>query len=238
MSISKKNIKPLWANSAGRCAFLACGKRLCGEETKEHAPYTIGEMAHIKGEKPTSNRYDAGQDATERNSYSNLILLCPNHHTLIDKNENEEKFPVDLLHEMKAQHEEFISKRLEVRVFENKYELASSLIPLLAENFQVWKSYGPLSDIARKSPHSNSAHAVWISERLSTIVPNNRLVRSMVEENIELFAPEEQSIVASFITHVKAYERWVEDEITYEAVERFPAAFDELIKELANAGRK
>src|SRR3954454_12821398 len=97
MSISEKTIKLLWANAAGRCAFPDCGALLCTPESGSAAPYTIGEMAHIRGEKPGASRHDAGQTAKERNSYANLILLCPTHHTLIDKPENETSYSVNLL---------------------------------------------------------------------------------------------------------------------------------------------
>jgi len=60
------------------------------------SPYTIGEMAHIRGENPGSNRHDENQTAEQRNDYENLILLCPNHHTLIDKRENEGLYMLSL----------------------------------------------------------------------------------------------------------------------------------------------
>jgi hypothetical protein len=76
MSISEKTIKLLWANAAGRCAFPDCGALLCTPESGSAAPYTIGEMAHIRGEKKGANRHDVSQTAKERDSYANLILLC------------------------------------------------------------------------------------------------------------------------------------------------------------------
>jgi len=84
VAISSKSIKLLWSNAAGRCSFTGCNERLTVEQAAEFAPYTIGEMAHIKGNKAGSNRYDESQPDTERDSYENLILLCPNHHTRID----------------------------------------------------------------------------------------------------------------------------------------------------------
>jgi len=41
---------------------------------------------------------------------ANLILLCPTHHTLIDKN-NGRHFSVDQLHRMKAEHEASVERR-------------------------------------------------------------------------------------------------------------------------------
>jgi hypothetical protein len=47
----------------------------------------IGEMAHIEGEKPNAARYNVSMTDKERQHYSNLILLCPTCHTIIDNDE-------------------------------------------------------------------------------------------------------------------------------------------------------
>ncbi|TOO39893.1 HNH endonuclease, partial [Vibrio parahaemolyticus] len=148
MSITSKSIKLLWSNAAGRCSFRGCTERLSVEEAEGVAPYTLGEMAHIKGNKLGSNRYDPEQTDVERDSYENLILLCPTHHTLIDKAENESEFSVELLHEMKQEHEEFISNRLQVSELENVEQLKDKIAPYMAENHQVWEQYGPMSENA------------------------------------------------------------------------------------------
>ncbi|HAD87362.1 MAG TPA: hypothetical protein DCG48_08375 [Rhodospirillaceae bacterium] len=96
MAVSVKNVKILWANAAGRCAFPDCHEKLSIAEAGKSAPYTIGEMAHIRGEKPGANRHDPKQSTDERNGYENLILLCPSHHALIDKPENVGEYPVEL----------------------------------------------------------------------------------------------------------------------------------------------
>src|SRR3954466_4701036 len=100
MAISQKSIKILWSAAGGRCAFPDCWERLCYHEARGAAPYTLGEMAHICGEKPDANRHDPDQKDAERDDYQNLILLCPTHHTLIDRKENEPVYIVAALHEM------------------------------------------------------------------------------------------------------------------------------------------
>ncbi|WP_444924377.1 HNH endonuclease signature motif containing protein [Microbulbifer sp. DLAB2-AF] len=199
------------------------------EDAGGAAPYTLGEMAHIKGNKAGSSRYDPSQPDIERDSYENLILLCPNHHTLIDKAENEFEFTVDLLHEMKAEHERYISNRLSQEKFENVEQLKNRLSIYLSENRQAWEQYGPLSDNAQRNPNNDQVYALWISARLSTIIPNNREIAKVLQENRTLFSKLEQRVVSKFITHVESYEKWVNDEIPYQAVLRFPSDFDELI---------
>jgi len=108
-------------------------------------------------------------------------------------------------------------------------QLKDKLAILMAENHNAWEQYGPLSDNARKSPNSEVAFALWFSARLSTIVPNNREAMKLLTENRELFPSAEQQIISKFLTHVESYEKWVNDEIPYQAVLRFPQEFEDLI---------
>lgn len=234
MSIGQKATKLLWANAAGHCSFTECTEKLCLPASDDVAPYTIGEMAHIKGEKPGSNRYDPAQAPDERDSYANLILLCPTHHTKIDKKENEAIYSNDVLHRMKDAHEEGIRQLFQIKRFSEKSAVAAFINPLMNQNHGAFINFGPHSEIARKNPHSD-AHKLWLSERLATIVPNNRRILAVISANRELFAAEEQSILARFDMHVRSYERWVDDDISYEGVVRFPLEFAQLIERLAHA---
>jgi hypothetical protein len=232
MAITQKAIKILWANAAGRCSFSDCKQRLCFGEVGEAACYIIGEMAHICGEQSGSNRHNPLQTPTERDAYDNLILLCPNHHSLIDKPENEKEFTVELLQSMKKQHECFVSGLLDKPLFRNKHDVACYLYPLMKENHEVFINFGPHSEIARRNPESD-AHAVWLLERLTTIIPNNRRMLGIADTFCNLFGPSEQQTLVKFSLHVRSYERWVRDEISYEGVRRFPVEFDALVSELA-----
>lgn len=106
MSISQSSVKILWAKSGSCCAM--CNKPVVERQTDTLIP--VGEMAHIKGHKPGSARYDDGQSDIERHSYNNLILLCPACHAIIDK--NVAKYSVDYLHEIKSLHEERIERAI------------------------------------------------------------------------------------------------------------------------------
>ena len=229
MAISEKTIKLLWSNSAGRCSFTDCNERLTVGQSAHSVPHTLGEMAHIKGKNKGSNRYDENQTDEQRDSYENLILLCPNHHTQIDKAENAKIFTVNVLKEMKINHEAKISKRLESVNISSIEELKNNISICLAENRQSWLQYGPISEIARKNPHSEEIYALWTSERLSTIVPNNRMIVVLLDAYRDLFDRSDQVIVSQFLAHVRSYEKWVNDEIPYQAVFRYPVEFEDLI---------
>jgi HNH endonuclease len=234
MAFSQKTIKLLWGNAAGRCAFPDCGALLSFPESGKIAPHTIGEMAHIRGDKPGSNRHDPGLSDADRNDYANLILLCPTHHTVIDKPENVGTYTVNMLLNIKLQHQRHVADRFKKDVCTNKHQVARLIQLLLTQNHTVFTNYGPHSEIARRNPESQ-AHAVWLAERLSTIVPNNRRMAEITAAHAELFSPDEQKILATFEVHVRGYERWAEDEAPYEGVVRFPKEFETLMSELARA---
>jgi len=194
-------------------------------------------MAHIRGEKVGALRHDVTQTVQQRDDYLNLILLCPTHHTMVDRPENLAKYSAEYLHEIKAAHEACIHAKLEGgHKVGSKAAVAALIVPLLAENHVIWQQYGPTSELARKNPHSDAASAVWVEERLSTIVPNNRRISDLIGKGKAQFEAGEQEPIAAFLIHARSYEQWVQDEIPYHAVLRFPQAFEELMKGSAVAG--
>ncbi|HAS84223.1 MAG TPA: HNH endonuclease [Verrucomicrobia bacterium] len=89
--------------SGNRCAFPGCPRELTVNSPGGNAPVSTGQAAHIRGEQPGTARYDAYMTDDERNGYSNLIYLCSDHHTQIDKQESD--FSVDRLFTIKTEHE-------------------------------------------------------------------------------------------------------------------------------------
>lgn len=102
--MNEREIKLLWGKSGGRCAFEGCGMELSDDDI------VLGEQAHIIAKSSVGPRGDNDLDAKAREKYCNLILLCSNHHTLIDKSSG--KYPVDYLLGMKERHERWVSDRL------------------------------------------------------------------------------------------------------------------------------
>lgn len=228
MAITQKSIKLLWSGAAGHCSFSDCWERLSFGEASDFTPHTIGHMAHICGDKPESRRHNPDQTGKDRDNYSNLILLCPTHHTLIDEPENEARFTVEVLLAMKRKHEEETQEKLETP--KSIETVCQTILPVLADNHQAWVQYGPFSEIAHKNPHSEAAYAMWLSERLTTIVPNNRRIAALISDGRSLFPAADQAVIAEFLGHVQSYEAWVHADTNYEAVTRFPTAFEEMIK--------
>ncbi|HBI9063578.1 TPA: HNH endonuclease [Acinetobacter baumannii] len=225
--INEKSVKILWGGSGNLCAHPECTTNITALTGRKG--YTLGEMAHIKGDKPGACRYDPTQTEKERNSHENLILLCPTHHTLIDKPENLSIYTVDVLMEMKKNHLAKVQDKLKVDKIDNVTLLKAKIAPYVTDNHTNWSEYGPLSERAQRNPHSTDLHKVWLHIRLEKIIPNNRIILELLRTNRNLFDIKDQKIISDFITHVESYENWVISDNTYESVKPFPQEFNELI---------
>lgn len=87
--------------SQGTCYFPGCTepttKFIDGE------PFNNFEICHIRDAK-RGNRYVEEMTDGERRAFSNLVLLCKPHHTLVDKT-HPERFPISELARWKAERE-------------------------------------------------------------------------------------------------------------------------------------
>jgi hypothetical protein len=112
MSISLKTHKMIWGRSGNMCAFPDCKKVLVIEETSTDDPSIIGEEAHIVAQKDDGPRGKSILTYEQRDKYENLILLCSNHHKIIDDQENE--YTVEKLHQFKETHENWVKNNLNI----------------------------------------------------------------------------------------------------------------------------
>lgn len=110
MPVSQQDIKLLWGRAAERCSFPDCRMRLTQDRKLASDSFPLGEQAHIVGATKKSPRGKSNLTKKERDSYYNLILLCPNHHTLIDKNPDD--YTIEKLHLFKDQHEYWVEHTL------------------------------------------------------------------------------------------------------------------------------
>lgn len=91
-------LRALFAKSGNQCAFPGCNHLIINEKNQ-----LIGEVCHIEAAEIGGERYNPNQSDEDRRDYSNLILLCHEHHV---ETNNVNEFPVSKLKEMKRLHEE------------------------------------------------------------------------------------------------------------------------------------
>jgi hypothetical protein len=117
MSIDVVARKFLWSNAGNQCAFPDCFQSLTvippGEagDVAMKAGILIGEEAHIRSRRPQGPRFDKNYPVEEVDGYSNLILLCPTHHRMIDKNGGA-RYTVEALLTVKTDHERQVASKM------------------------------------------------------------------------------------------------------------------------------
>jgi hypothetical protein len=87
------------------CSHPDCKERLV-LDAPEDQPVTVGEAAHIVARAGSGPRGDHTWSPTRLHSYDNLILLCANHHTLIDR--RPEEYPAQQIRTWKLEHEAWV----------------------------------------------------------------------------------------------------------------------------------
>lgn len=225
MSIPEKDIKKLWGLAAGRCSCPGCEQE-CIPFLDASGPTVIGEMAHVIAKQPRGPR---GQADGGADSYENLILLCPTHHTEIDK-APEGTFPVELIHQWKAEHEDRVRSSFQSSRQPDRKTLGVTIARLLLTNKATWTQYGPESEEAQRNPLSNSAR-LWELRKLDTVVPNNRKIINLLQQNQDLVDLADCSVCAAFVEHAAGFERNCYTRT--EGVPRFPSAFEQLVNRYA-----
>lgn len=225
MAVSEKDIKKLWGLAAGRCSRPGCEQE-CIRFLDSTDPTVIGEMAHVIAKKPDGPR---GQAGGGEDTYENLILLCPTHHTEIDK-APDAAFPVEQIHEWKRAHEERVRNSFLSPKHPDRHSLGSAIKRLLLENKAAWRQYGPESSEAQRNPMSSLAE-MWQLRKLDTVVPNNRRIIRLIEQNKDQIDINDYSHCIAFVEHAEGFER--NCYVRTEGVPRFPVEFERLVDQYA-----
>lgn len=96
----------LYTRAGGRCEFDGCNKYLLEHEPTE-TPGNFGEQGHIFAFKESAARGGEPGRPDDIHDISNLILLCPACHHLVDVVDSM-SYPVEVLREFKDEHEQRI----------------------------------------------------------------------------------------------------------------------------------
>lgn len=108
MAVSPKTRLLIWSRSGYQCAM--CNRELFVDEVDTDDPSLVGDIAHIVGEKEKAARGHSLLTAEQRDLFSNLVLLCKEHHKIVD--DHEAKYTVDVLKEIKTKHEKAVREAL------------------------------------------------------------------------------------------------------------------------------
>ena len=105
-SPNRTTVMQLCARSAGRCQFDGCNKNLFTEGLTLTTGY-FGEIAHNVASSSGGPRGDVVRSPELSDDVDNLILLCHEHHKLVD--DNPDVYTENVLRSMKQNHEKLIT---------------------------------------------------------------------------------------------------------------------------------
>lgn len=110
MSIKIDDIKLLFGKSGNICAFPGCHQDLIIFLGRKNQEKVIANMCHIVGKSKSGPR--GNNKKSNKDIYENLILLCPTHHAIIDKDVSQ--YTENRLREIKKRHEDWVKDRLSI----------------------------------------------------------------------------------------------------------------------------
>ncbi len=116
---SKTTLKILFGMSGNECAEPSCSQRVIAASTAESDEAVIAQISHIYALSDDGPRGKKGLAEAERNHHSNLLLLCPTHHTVVDA--QHETYPAQDLLRWKQTHERKFSDGLAAKVSDVGY---------------------------------------------------------------------------------------------------------------------
>mgnify|MGYP002600138148 CR=1 FL=1 len=114
-NLPEKDKLILFGKTAGLCEFPGCGKRLY-EEGLTKLNINFSQFSHIIADSPNGPRGDKNKSEELGKDINNIILLCPEHHKLVDSAEQE--FTPQVLHQYKKDHEELVHKLTDIKNIE------------------------------------------------------------------------------------------------------------------------
>ena len=172
----------LYGLSRGLCAFPGCNARIA-----EVAGDVMGEICHIKARKPTGARYDPAQTDKERFGFANLILLCRNHHILIDNQPGD--YSVESLRKMKEVHErkDIVDLSLE----------DSRLAKTLLESYMKFNAQIDARDNAQVMV--GSAGGIQVHTNVKNVYPRPPIVKNIIERRPDSVSREQEQLILQWI---------------------------------------
>lgn len=109
-TVKRSTSNILFSRSGDMCAFPGCMNRLTAKQTDQSDDVMVGHICHIHAKSESGPRGNQGLTDDQINSVDNLILLCPLHHEIVDK--QPDTYSAAKLKEWKRDHEAYVERML------------------------------------------------------------------------------------------------------------------------------
>lgn len=144
----------LFAKAAGRCQFEGCNKPVLFDEITLRE-YNKSNVAHIVASSPSGARGDENRSHQLSRELGNLMLMCPDHHKLIDNFPDD--YPEERLLEMKRVHETAIAAQCDL-IYTESTELLLVSSPIKGR-FPVKISFKSCADAVMPKKRVSGTHS-------------------------------------------------------------------------------
>lgn len=227
-NISPKNQNLLWAISGGRCEYEGCNKVLHTDIlTKKR--YNSAYIAHIVADKPGGPRGDNVRSKLLCDDINNLMLLCNEHHNLIDK-VDKKGHPESRLLVMKQKHEERIRRitdiapnmSSEIILYGANIGVSNSPLSYQSASEALLYDYYPANDYPIELGYKNASltddmDAYWVAEEANLFAQFNQKIKPRLmqgnTDHYSVFAIAPQPLLIKFgillndLNNVKVYQK-------------------------------
>lgn len=212
----------LFAASAGYCQNPGCANELFIDASGKSIH--IAEMAHVFAANDGGPRAKPELSEQDRGSFANLIMLCANCHTMVDK--APEAFPDFTMINWKREHANKLLALFGAVKFNDRAQAREAIDPILAKNHAIFQQYGPHIEAAN-NPESGSAEQ-WKRKMLTYILPNSRRLLAILDVNRQLLSADEKLTLEQFRQHIDDLEAF-HIENSREDASRFPNSMNNIL---------
>lgn len=213
----------LFAASAGYCQNPGCANELFIEAEGE--AFHIAEMAHVFAANDTGPRANPQLTKAERGAFENLVVLCANCHTKVDK--APDAFPDSMMLGWKREHANKLRGLFGAVRLDDRAAARQVVEPLLTQNLAVFQQYGPHIEAAL-NPESGAAEQ-WKRKILTRILPTNRRVLAVLDANRHLLGVGEKTTLEQFRQHIDDLEAF-HIEGSRQDASRFPGELSKILE--------
>ncbi|ENQ3079543.1 hypothetical protein [Bacillus multifaciens] len=175
----KEVLRELYLKSGNQCAFPDCHRSILNDKG-----LLIGEICHIEAAMEGGERFNSNQTNEDRRTFSNLILLCHEHHL---ETNDVEKFPVERIKAIKKAHEQRygdvadkLLSSIADKTEQQEYEYCTSLVNMnqvldwgnsIEDLLEVVPLFNKLIDILRVlSPDTRSLFGIMVKRAEGSVI--------------------------------------------------------------------
>jgi hypothetical protein len=182
-------------------------------------------MAHVFAANDTGPRSNPQLTKAERGAFENLVVLCANCHTKVDK--APDAFPDSMMLGWKREHANKLRGLFGAVRLDDRAAARQVIEPLLAQNLAIFEQYGPHIEAAL-NPESGAAEQ-WKRKILTRILPTNRRVLAVLDANRHLLGVGEKTTLEQFRQHIDDLEAFHIEESRQDA-SRFPGELSKILE--------